>query len=105
MKTEKDMAEKVELIYFSSYSDFSYSLGNDFCVKVVESSGGHTLFSVSQGDMQRNVITVEQEPLRVFRNISPDELIVIIRKRLLCNFALFKSDTYENVERMLVNMF
>lgn len=94
----------LKLIYFRSYSDFSYSVNGNFSVEVAESDESYTEFWVSDGEHKRCVMIVKQTSLRVFRDVSPEDLLTCIIDRLLENYAMSKCESFDNLETMLINV-
>lgn len=88
MKTSKEKNKSIDLIYFKSYSNFSYNINGKYDVIVRENTNGHTVFSISEYNICRDVIIILQTPLNVFYNISPDKLI---KKYLMMEFKCYKS--------------
>lgn len=94
----------LKLIYFRSYSDFSYSVNGNFSVEVAESNEAYTEFWVSDGKDKRCVMIIKQTSLRVFHDVSPEDLLTCIIDRLLENYAVSECESFDNLEMILINI-
>lgn len=104
MKLTGRKNKNFKLVYFRSYSDFSYSINGNFSVEVAESDEAYTEFWVSDGKDKRCVMIIKQTSLRVFHDVSPEDLLTCIIDRLLESYAMSKCESFDNLDTILINI-
>lgn len=95
--------EDYELLFFNSYSDFAYRGFGGIIISVRETTEHYTEFFVSEEGFSRTAMVIEQPPLTMFRNISPDAFIERFYSKLIDNFCEDKVSRFDNVEMLLIS--
>ncbi|MGN0574720.1 MAG: hypothetical protein ACI4J2_01720 [Ruminococcus sp.] len=92
-----------ELLFFNSYSDFAYRVSGGIIISVRETMEHYTEFVVSEGSLSRTTMVIEQPPLTMFRNISPDAFIERFYSKLIDNFCEDTVSRFDSVEMLLIS--
>ena len=96
--------KKVKLIYFRTYGDFSYDIGENFTVNIFENEKQETEFYAVHMGISKRVLIICQPALSVFRYLSPDEVLYHISGYLTQLFERDMCKMLTSVDALLSNI-
>ena len=104
MKNNSISNRKVKLIYFRTYGDFSYDIGENFAVNISENEKHDTVFYVVHRGISKRVLTICQPALSVFRYLSPDEVLYHISGYLTQLFERDMCKMFVSIDALISNI-